>query len=115
MRTEYFRCAGIPARSWPLLAAIAALAAIPTQAQTLNRNLMVNSAGTLPSGSTTLTTPIQATVGGAPATVTYHRLSGFIGIYKIQLLVPAIPEHRRSGTEIHPGRSRGRPDPVHRP
>ena len=42
MRTEGFRSAGIPACFWPILTAIVVLAAVPTQAQTLNRNLVVN-------------------------------------------------------------------------
>ena len=50
-------------------------------------------AGRLPSGSNTMLSPFQVTFGTTPAEVKYNGLSGDIGVYQLNIVVPAIPDN----------------------
>ncbi len=50
-------------------------------------------AGTLPSGTNTLTSNLQVLFDTTPATVAYDGLSGDIGVYQINVVVPAVPDN----------------------
>jgi uncharacterized protein (TIGR03437 family) len=49
-------------------------------------------AGSLPSGANTLVNALQVFLGGTPATVSYDGLSGDIGVYQINAIVPPLAD-----------------------
>jgi uncharacterized protein (TIGR03437 family) len=54
-------------------------------------------AGQIVSGTNTLTQPVQISIGGSPATVTYQGLAGgSIGLYQFNVVVPNIPANNQA-------------------
>ncbi|HTX38472.1 MAG TPA: IPT/TIG domain-containing protein [Bryobacteraceae bacterium] len=65
-------------------------------------------AGQIVSGSNTLSQPVQISIGGAPATVTFQGLAaGSIGLYQFNVTVPNIPANNKAALTFTQGGATG--------